>query len=185
MRRLAAAFALAAAFGCAAPAARANIIIADVVVEVDKTTQRMSVSVDGETKYTWPVSTAAGGYVTPNGTYRPEMMARMWYSRKYHMSPMPHSIFFHEGWAIHGSFATGALGSPASHGCVRLHPKNAATLYALVEQRGRDRTAILVTASPRVSKAMARAEHPRRHKRQVRQHVSKPAPPIFVPAWRS
>jgi hypothetical protein len=68
---------------------------------------------------------------------------------------------------------------------VRLHPKNAATLYALVEQRGRDRTAILVTASPRVSKAMARAEHPRRHKRQVRQHVSKPAPPIFVPAWRS
>jgi hypothetical protein len=185
MRRFAAAVALAAALSCAPGVAGANIIIADVVVEVDKTSQRMSVSVDGETKYTWPVSTAAGGYVTPNGTYRPEMMARMWYSRKYHMSPMPHSIFFHEGWAIHGSYATGALGSPASHGCVRLHPRNAATLFALVEQRGRDRTAILVTTSPRSAKAIARTEHPKHHKRQVRQQVSKPASPIFVPAWRS
>jgi hypothetical protein len=124
--------------------------------------------------------------VTPNGTYRPEMMARMWYSRKYHMSPMPHSIFFHEGWAIHGSYATGALGSPASHGCVRLHPRNAATLFALVEQRGRDRTAILVTTSPRSAKAISRGDHPKHHKRQqVRQLISKPASPVFVPAWRS
>jgi lipoprotein-anchoring transpeptidase ErfK/SrfK len=157
------AFVLIMALSCMGGRADANIIVADVVVQVDKTTQRMSVSVDGNTPYTWPVSTAAGGYVTPSGIYRPILMARMWYSRKYHMSPMPHSIFFHEGWAIHGSFATGALGSPASHGCVRLHPRNAATLFALVEQRGRDNTAIIVTASP--PKARAVAEHPRRHKR--------------------
>jgi lipoprotein-anchoring transpeptidase ErfK/SrfK len=162
MRRVIVAFAFVVALSCAATRADANIIVADVVVQVDKTTQRLSVQLDGNTLYTWPVSTAAGGYVTPNGVYRPLMMARMWYSRKYHMSPMPHSIFFHEGWAIHGSFATGALGSPASHGCVRLHPRNAATLYALVEQRGRDNTAIIVTAS--APRARAIADHPKRHR---------------------
>jgi lipoprotein-anchoring transpeptidase ErfK/SrfK len=163
MRRAIVASALIVALSSMAGRADANIIVADVVVQVDKATQRMSVSVDGNTQYTWAVSTAAGGYVTPDGIYRPIMMARMWYSRKYHMSPMPHSIFFHEGWAIHGSFATGALGSPASHGCVRLHPRNAATLYALVEQRGRDNTAIIVTSS--APRARSVAEHPKRHKR--------------------
>jgi lipoprotein-anchoring transpeptidase ErfK/SrfK len=170
MRRVAVAFALVVALSFAASRADANIIVADVVVQVDKTTQRMSVEVDGSTQYSWPVSTAAGGYVTPNGVYRPLMLARMWYSRKYHMSPMPHSIFFHEGWAIHGSFATGALGSPASHGCVRLHPRNAAILFALVEQRGRDNTAIIVTASPPKSKAIA--AHPRHHRRPAWQLLS-------------
>jgi lipoprotein-anchoring transpeptidase ErfK/SrfK len=162
MRRAIVASALILSLSCMAGRAHANIIVADVVIQVDKSTQRMSVSVDGDTRYTWAVSTAAGGYVTPDGIYRPIMMARMWYSRKYHMSPMPHSIFFHEGWAIHGSFATGALGSPASHGCVRLHPRNAATLYALVEQRGRDNTAIIVTSSPPGAKAVS--EHRKRHK---------------------
>jgi lipoprotein-anchoring transpeptidase ErfK/SrfK len=163
MRCVRAAFALVAlslaSFAGVQPA-RANIIIADVVVQVDKTTQRMSVTVDGATRYTWPVSTAAGGFVTPDGLYRPEQMLEMWYSRKYHMSPMPHSIFFHEGWAIHGSFATGALGSPASHGCVRLHPRNAATLFALVRKRGTDKTAIIITRS-----APAKVSEHRRHKR--------------------
>ncbi|MGA2125540.1 MAG: L,D-transpeptidase [Xanthobacteraceae bacterium] len=170
MRRAIVASALMVALSCMAGRADANIIVADVVVQVDKATQRMSVSVDGNTQYTWAVSTAAGGYVTPDGIYRPIMMARMWYSRKYHMSPMPHSIFFHEGWAIHGSFATGALGSPASHGCVRLHPRNAATLYALVEQRGRDNTAIIVTSSAPRTRAVA--DHPKRKRPATRPLVS-------------
>jgi lipoprotein-anchoring transpeptidase ErfK/SrfK len=164
MRQVIVALACIMALSCTVERAAANIIVADVVVQVDKTTQRMSVQVDGNNQYTWPVSTAAGGYVTPSGVYRPEAMMRMWYSRKYHMSPMPHSIFFHEGWAIHGSLATGALGSPASHGCIRLHPRNAAILYALVEQRGSDKTAIIVTASG--AKQTAYSEHPR-HRRQV------------------
>jgi lipoprotein-anchoring transpeptidase ErfK/SrfK len=165
MYRVAVALAFIVALTGVAGRAEANIIVADVVVEVDKTTQRMSVQVDGNTQYSWPVSTAAGGYTTPSGVYRPLLLARMWRSHKYHMSPMPHSIFFHEGWAIHGSFATGALGSPASHGCVRLHPKNAAILFALVEKRGRDNTAIVVTASPQRSRPIA--DHGRRHKRHA------------------
>lgn len=117
---------------------------AGVVVTVDKSAQRLSVSVDGRPRYEWPVSTARMGYNTPNGTYRPERLARQWYSSKYDWSPMPYSIFFHGGYAIHGSYEVSRLGRPASHGCIRLHPANAAVLFALVEQHRGD-TRIVVT----------------------------------------
>jgi lipoprotein-anchoring transpeptidase ErfK/SrfK len=115
---------------------------ADVVVHNDKTTQHISVSVDGATRYSWPVSTGRSGYGTPSGVFHPQMMARRWYSRKYYNSPMPHSIFFYYGFAIHGTNELHRLGGPASHGCVRLHPSHAATLYALVERNGRGSTRI-------------------------------------------
>ena len=116
--------------------------LADVVVHIDKATQRMSVSVNGQPRYSWPVSTGRRGYGTPSGIFQPQMMARRWFSRKYYNSPMPHSIFFYHGFAIHGTTDLRRLGGPASHGCVRLHPSNAATLYALVERNGRDSTRI-------------------------------------------
>ena len=84
----------------------------------------------------WPISTARSGYATPRGSYAPTSLQRMHYSRKYHMSPMPYSIFFRGGYAIHGTYSTGALGRPASHGCVRLAPGNAAALYAMVQREG-------------------------------------------------
>jgi hypothetical protein len=127
---------------------------ASVVVTIDKSQQMMSVAVDGSTLYNWPVSTARAGYTTPNGTYRPQLLARSWFSRKYYNSPMPHSIFFHGGYAIHGSYEIAHLGGPASHGCVRLHPTNAATLFELVERQGPSNTRIVVTgatASARVA----------------------------------
>ena len=115
---------------------------ADVVVQIDKASQRMSVSVNGQPRHTWPVSTGRSGYGTPSGVFHPQMMARRWFSRKYYNSPMPHSIFFYHGFAIHGTTELRRLGGPASHGCVRLHPSNAATLYALVERNGRGNTRI-------------------------------------------
>ena len=99
------------------PLARAE---AGIVVTVDKTAQRLSVSVDGSPRYEWPVSTARWGYRTPNGSYRPQWLARKWFSRKYDWSPMPYSIFFDEGYAIHGSYEISHLGRPASHGCIRM-----------------------------------------------------------------
>jgi len=116
--------------------------LAEIVVHIDKSSQRMSVSVDGQPRYTWPVSTGRSGYGTPSGVFAPQMMARRWFSKKYYNSPMPHSIFFYHGFAIHGTTELRRLGGPASHGCVRLHPSNAATLYALVERNGRDSTRI-------------------------------------------
>ena len=143
-RRLAAAAVAAVAAGfivLAAPAARAG-----VVVTVDKSAQRLTVSVNGMRRYDWPVSTARWGYRTPNGVYRPQRLERQWYSRKYDWSPMPHSIFFNGGYAIHGSYEISRLGTPASHGCIRLHPQNAATLFALVKANARN-TEIVVSGS--------------------------------------
>lgn len=130
---------------------------ADVVVQVNKTTQRLSVAVDGKPLYEWPVSTARWGYNTPNGSYRPERLEKSWYSRKYDMSPMPHSIFFDGGYAIHGSYEISHLGRPASHGCIRLSPSHAATLYALVQAHRAD-TRIVVTGERPSDSALARAE---------------------------
>lgn len=118
---------------------------ADIVAKIDLSSQRMNVYVNGAAKYTWPVSTARRGYRTPVGTYRPQSLQRMHYSKKYHNSPMPHSIFFRGGYAIHGTGAVKSLGRPASHGCVRLHPDNAATLYSLVQNHGPRNTRIVIT----------------------------------------
>ena len=109
---------------------------ADVVVQIDKSAQRMAVSVDGATRYNWPVSTGRGGYGTPNGVFHPQSMVRLHFSRKYYNSPMPYAIFFYYGFAIHGTNDISRLGGPASHGCVRLHPSHAAALYALVQRNG-------------------------------------------------
>jgi len=109
---------------------------AGLVARIDVSKQIMTVSENGAVLYHWKVSTARKGYRTPRGTYRPTRLHKMWYSRKYDMSPMPHSIFFHGGYAIHGTGAIRQLGRPASHGCVRLHPANARALYGLVASYG-------------------------------------------------
>ena len=117
---------------------------AAIVVQIDRAAQRMAVIVDGAPRYNWRVSTARRGYITPPGTYHPEMLARRWFSRKYYNSPMPHSIFFYGGFAIHGSYEISHLGRPASHGCVRLDPSNAAILFGLVQREGMAATTIVI-----------------------------------------
>jgi hypothetical protein len=106
---------------------------ADILVNVSKSSQRMSVLVDGTSRYNWAVSTGAKRYTTPSGVYKPEWLARKWRSKQYGNAPMPHSIFFHDGYAIHGTTELARLGKIASHGCVRLHPDNAAKLFELVQ----------------------------------------------------
>jgi lipoprotein-anchoring transpeptidase ErfK/SrfK len=117
---------------------------AEVVIVINKSTQRLHVLVDGSERYVWKTSTGTRGG-PKNGTYRPERMERTWFSRKFGMSPMPHSIFFHEGYAIHGTIYVSRLGNRASHGCVRLHPDNAAILFELVRSQGMSNTRIVVS----------------------------------------
>ena len=82
---------------------------AAVLISVNESTQQMSVSVDGVPRYRFAVSTGRAGYGTPSGTYRRRRLAASWFSKLYYNSPMPHSIFFHGGYAIHGSYEINRL----------------------------------------------------------------------------
>ncbi len=123
-------------------AAQARDVAIDVRIDISK--QEMEVIVAGDHEYTWKISSARRGYETPTGWFRPNWMTRMHYSEQYDNSPMPHSIFFEEGYAIHGTNETKLLGRPTSHGCVRLSKKHARTLYNLVKQYGMHETRILI-----------------------------------------
>ena len=118
---------------------------AEVLINIDKSAQHLSVAVEGSVLHTWPVSTGRRGFGTPSGVFRPELLARRWFSHKYYNSPMPYSIFFHGGYAIHGSYEISRLGGPASHGCVRLHPSNARTLFSIVQSHGAENTRIVIS----------------------------------------
>jgi hypothetical protein len=111
---------------------------------VSKRRQRMYVYLNKKHLYTFKVSTARRGYWTPNGVFRPYSLERMHYSRKYHNSPMPWSVFFKGGYAIHGTYSISRLGSPASHGCVRVHPRHAKKIYYLIRKFGKHNTKIII-----------------------------------------
>ena len=132
LHRIALPFAAVIAVITLAQAAHANVMII-----IDKSAQKMTVTVNGEERYIWPVSTGRNGYDTPSGDHQPFRMEKDHYSREWDDAPMPNSIFFTKiGHAIHGTYEVRNLGRPASHGCVRLSTQNAATLYALVKEEG-------------------------------------------------
>lgn len=117
---------------------------ASVLITVDKDTQRMTVAVDGQVRWVWPVSTGVARYDTPDGQYTAFRMEADHYSKEWDDAPMPHSIFFtKEGHAIHGAVHT-PFGRPASHGCVRLSLAHAAELYALVQREGLPNTKVVI-----------------------------------------
>src|SRR3982074_3606011 len=131
---------------------------AKVAITVDKDNQQMTVAVDGIERYHWPVSTGIPSRETPNGSFRTFRMEEDHYSKEFDDAPMPHSIFFTKiGHAIHGTDSEGRLGTPASHGCVRLSKANAATLYEMVEKDGVVNTTVTLTGSSQI----ALARHPR------------------------
>jgi L,D-transpeptidase catalytic domain len=121
---------------------------ADLLIEVDKSTQQMTVTVNGEQLYQWPVSTGGQGYDTPSGTFKPFRMEIDHYSDEYDQAPMPYSIFFTDtGVAVHGTYEARNLGHAVSHGCVRLSVKNAATLWGLVRQEKMANTSVVLNGA--------------------------------------
>jgi lipoprotein-anchoring transpeptidase ErfK/SrfK len=139
---------------------------ANILIQIDQSTQRMSVDVDGERLYDWRISTGRPGYDTPDGTFRPNRMDADHFSQEYDNAPMPDAIFFDlHGHAIHGSYDP--VGHPAaSHGCVRLDPANAAKLFDLVKEEGMANTTVEITGNVKValrnSKSAARVRAARR-----------------------
>ncbi|WP_342109617.1 L,D-transpeptidase [Methylobacterium sp. SI9] len=118
---------------------------ADVLINVDKSAQRMEVTVDGQPRYSWPVSTGVESHDTPSGSFRPFRMERTHFSKEWDDAPMPFAMFFtNQGHAIHGTNHVRNLGRAASHGCVRLSVRNAATLFNLVKAEGMGRTRVVI-----------------------------------------
>jgi hypothetical protein len=149
-----------------------------VTIDVDLTSQTMHVNSGSGETYAWPISSGRSGHLTPRGVFRPRALYTMVHSAKYGNAPMPHSIFFYGQYAIHGTTAVGSLGRPASHGCVRLSPGNAATLFAMVQREGAE---IRIIGSPfsdvahserRSGSALAFA--PIRHTRTLKQWARDP-----------
>ena len=121
---------------------------AALLIKVDKSTQTLTVARDGRTLHTWAVSTGKAGHATPSGSFTTFRMEADHFSKEWDEAPMPHAVFFtKQGHAIHGSFDVKRLGSPASHGCVRLAPANAATLFSLVRQEGLSNTQVVLSGS--------------------------------------
>ena len=123
----------------------ASIARANILISIDKTTQHMSISVDGTPRYEWPVSTGRAGYDTPNGTFKVNRMDADHFSQEWDNAPMPHAMFFDmSGHAVHGFFDVKHLGLAVSHGCVRLSPDHASTLFDLVKAEGMGNTTVVV-----------------------------------------
>lgn len=116
----------------------------DLLALVNVSEQTMVVKKNGKTLYHWKVSTGRKGYTTPSGTFRPVRMHKMWRSRKYDNAPMPYAIFYNEGYAIHGTSYVSRLGSPASHGCIRLNTANAQILYKMLQEAGPENLKIVI-----------------------------------------
>lgn len=115
-----------------------------IVIRVDKSDQEMTVMQNGRRLFTWPVSTGAYGYDTPVGTWQPTWFSPDHRSRQYGGAPMPWAIFYYQGYAIHATFDTYALGSRASHGCTRLEIGNAEELFNIVYETGKENTYIVI-----------------------------------------
>jgi hypothetical protein len=151
------------AFGAANGQPVAEPAVSKILVLIYKPTQQMTVLVDNLARYVWDVSTGVRAYDTPSGTYAARSMNEMWYSRQWDDAPMPHAIFFtKKGHAIHGTAETQKLGRPASHGCVRLAPDNARTLFALVKEIGLKNTEIVLTGEIPSPKATVSQAGPRK-----------------------
>lgn len=120
-----------------------------LTAKIDLAAQTMIVSEHGAAKYSWPISSGTAEFPTPRGSFRPQWSAKMWYSRKYDNAPMPHAVFINGGVAVHATSHVSRLGSPASHGCIRLAPGNAKTFYSLVHKHGLKMTRVSVFGTPK------------------------------------
>lgn len=118
---------------------------AAVVANVSLSSQTMTVTENGAVRYQWKVSTGRKGYITPKGSWKAKWLSKNHRSRKYNNAPMPYAVFYNGGYAVHATYETKRLGRPASHGCIRLHPTNAAAFFALTHRYGLANTRINIS----------------------------------------
>jgi hypothetical protein len=124
-----------------------------VFAHVKKAEQKLYLYVNGQLQAVWATSTGTTGHGTPNFDTRPDgRIYNKYTSKKYPggdyngLGNMPYAVFIRGGFAIHGTGRGNwpKLGRPASHGCIRIHPDNAAVFNSLVRNAGIQNTWITV-----------------------------------------
>ena len=154
-----------------------------ILINIDKSRQEMTVFVDGIEQHTWPVSTGAPGYATPSGNFTASSMNEVWYSKEWDNAPMPNSIFFtKEGHAIHGSYETKKLGRAVSHGCVRLAPENAKALYVLVKDHGLENTKVALSGVTPGGEAKVAKQAPTKKRNRQSETARYDRPDYYYPS---
>ncbi len=122
-----------------------------VRVEVSIANQTATVFEDNVQTQQWAVSTGRPGHDTHKGTFTVTYMDKHHRSSIYKSkrtgigSPMPYAVFYDGDRALHGTTDVNRLGTPASHGCVRLHPDNAETFFNIVTRVGKQNVTIIVS----------------------------------------
>ena len=167
-----------------APPAKARAAVKPAVtlnLKVDLAAQRVTVVDQGKVRHVWPISSGRRGFATPTGKFVPQWTALLHRSTQYDDAPMPHSVFFTGGVAFHGTTDTANLGRPASHGCVRLAPRHAAQLYALVHKHGLPRTRVIVHGAPngQATAGRERGKGPREARSARQDEVRRPTKVVF------
>ena len=154
-----------------------------ILININKSRQEMTVFVDGIERYTWPVSTGAPGYATPSGNFTASSMNEVWYSKEWDNAQMPNSIFFtKEGHAIHGSYETKKLGRAVSHGCVRLAPENAKALYALIKEHGLENTKVALSGVTPGGEAKVAEQAPTKKRNRQSETARYDRPDYYYPS---
>lgn len=106
-------------------------------VEVDLTSQRLY-AFEGENKiYAFIISSGKPWTPTPTGEFKPWGKFRfdrmiggsVQLGNYYDLPNVPYTVYFYQGYAIHGTYWHNNFGHPMSHGCVNLRTEDAGLLY--------------------------------------------------------
>lgn len=100
-------------------------------IDIDLSSQTVSAYEGQELMRTFLVSTGTWRTPTVTGRYRIYSKYRFKDMRGpgYFLRDVPYTMFFHKGYALHGTYWHANFGTPMSHGCVNLDTEDAAWLY--------------------------------------------------------
>ncbi len=114
-----------------APAAAVNAPTSGRWIDVNVTTQTLSAYEGDKLVFTTKVSTGRARTPTVLGRFRirTKLRSQAMSGPGYYLPNVPYVMYFHAGYAIHGTYWHNNFGHPMSHGCVNMRTSEAKWLY--------------------------------------------------------
>ncbi len=120
-----------------------NSLSSGVQIDVNLAEQTLTAT-DADGTFSTKISSARPGFTTAKGCYDNPQLEQVHPSRKLDNSPVPHSIFYSGGFAIHGTLDDASIGRPASYGGIRVSRYAASVIYGLIEYYGTAKSKVCV-----------------------------------------